>query len=455
MPICASGFGNNDHWWLAAIGRLEARLDREQRDRATLTGVQADPARHDAATIARSWPRRISHGHRPSSMRPPDVSPLRASYRQPLWILMAIAGPRAADRIGQPGEPAAGAGHRAPREFAVRLALGGSRGRVLQQVLVESVLLAVLGSIAAVGVAFAVSQSIPPLISTAVDRIYLDLALDWRVFGFTTALAVATALIFGSAPALRAARTSLRPGRRARQRRQRRAWPSGVRWWRCKSRSRWCCSSAACCSCGPSRTCRRTIPALHHAGVVIAIGILPRAPVSGRAARADAYRALDDRSSACPACMNARGGLHDADGRLDSATPTSSPIGASRAVPTATSSAPRYFETLGTPFIAGRDFDARDVPGSAARGDRERGIRVEVSTTGDAVGRHFTIPSDSGGPGEQYEIIGVVGDQKYLDLRERHARILYHRFVATAAAASHTTLRDSSTAAHRARRSAR
>ena len=78
---------------------------------------------------------------------------------------------------------------------------------MLQQVLTESLLLAALGSIAALGVAFAVSQSIPPLMSTVVDRIHLDLSMDWRVFGFTSAAGLATALVFGLAPALRLAGT--------------------------------------------------------------------------------------------------------------------------------------------------------------------------------------------------------------------------------------------------------
>ena len=76
---------------------------------------------------------------------------------------------------------------------------------MLQQVLTESLLLAALGSIAALGVAVAVSRSIPPLISTVVDRIHLDLSMDWRVFGFTSAAGLVTALVFGLAPALRLA----------------------------------------------------------------------------------------------------------------------------------------------------------------------------------------------------------------------------------------------------------
>ena len=86
---------------------------------------------------------------------------------------------------------------------------------MLQQVLTESLLLAALGSIAALGVAIAVSQSIPPLMSTVVDRIHLDLSMDWRVFGFTSAVGLATALVFGLAPALRLASTPVVSGGRS------------------------------------------------------------------------------------------------------------------------------------------------------------------------------------------------------------------------------------------------
>src|SRR4030095_13738289 len=68
---------------------------------------------------------------------------------------------------------------------------------------------AVLGSLAALGVAAIVSQSIPPLISTGIDRVHLNLSIDWRLFGFTALVGVLTAVIFGTAPALQAARSSL------------------------------------------------------------------------------------------------------------------------------------------------------------------------------------------------------------------------------------------------------
>ncbi len=119
------------------------------------------------------------------------VSPLRRSYARPLWILMAVAGLVLLIASVNLANLLLARATARRQEFAVRLAIGGTRGRVLQQVLTESLLLAALGSIAALGVAVAVSRSIPPLISTVVDRIHLDLSMDWRVFGFTTAAGTA------------------------------------------------------------------------------------------------------------------------------------------------------------------------------------------------------------------------------------------------------------------------
>ena len=88
-------------------------------------------------------------------------------------------------------------------ELTMRLALGASRFRIARQLLVESLLLAVTG--AALGLAFAQwgSHLIVAQLSTPRSTVVLDLALDWRVVGFTALVAVTTALLFGIAPALR------------------------------------------------------------------------------------------------------------------------------------------------------------------------------------------------------------------------------------------------------------
>jgi predicted permease len=93
-------------------------------------------------------------------------------------------------------------------EMSVRLALGSSRWQLARQLLAESLLLSGLG--AAAGLVFAswASRVVVASLSTPDTRVTLDLSLDWRVLGVTTAMAVLTAVLFGTGPAFRASRAA-------------------------------------------------------------------------------------------------------------------------------------------------------------------------------------------------------------------------------------------------------
>jgi putative ABC transport system permease protein len=91
-------------------------------------------------------------------------------------------------------------------EFSVRLALGASRGRLARQLLTESLLLATGGAIAGLALAHWGSRMLIAQLSTWAYTAVVDLSLDWRVLGITGATTIATAVLFGIAPAFRAAR---------------------------------------------------------------------------------------------------------------------------------------------------------------------------------------------------------------------------------------------------------
>ncbi len=98
------------------------------------------------------------------------------------------------------------------REFAIRAALGAGRGRIVRQLLTESVLLAVAGGVCGLGVGFGGVRLLLKFSPPGLPRVGENgaaIGLDWRVLGFTLGVSLLTGIVFGLFPALSAARTDL------------------------------------------------------------------------------------------------------------------------------------------------------------------------------------------------------------------------------------------------------
>src|SRR5262249_55261269 len=123
------------------------------------------------------------------------VSRLREEYDRSLWLLLALTGlvlVIACANLSNLMLARAGARE---REFAVRLALCAGRGRLLSQTLTEGLLLAVLGASGGLALATVLSRAILHFLETDGNPLQLDLALDWRMLVFTTAIASLTCLL--------------------------------------------------------------------------------------------------------------------------------------------------------------------------------------------------------------------------------------------------------------------
>lgn len=93
------------------------------------------------------------------------------------------------------------------REFAVRAAIGGARGRLMRQLLTENVALALVGGAAGTALAYTVLRVVTPALLPRTPA-WMHVVLDWRSLGFALGASMATGIVFGIAPALHLAATS-------------------------------------------------------------------------------------------------------------------------------------------------------------------------------------------------------------------------------------------------------
>jgi putative ABC transport system permease protein len=150
----------------------------------------------------------------PAATGSSDRSKLRLRYERPLVTLSIVIGLVLLVACGNISNLLLARAAARRYEMSVRLALGAPRWRLVRQLIVEHLLMGGVG--AALGLVFAVwaSKALVAQLSTTGDPvfagtpIFLDLSLDWRVLAFTVAAGAGTAIVFGTAPALGAARIS-------------------------------------------------------------------------------------------------------------------------------------------------------------------------------------------------------------------------------------------------------
>lgn len=134
------------------------------------------------------------------------ASTLRERFAEPLFVLFAVVGAVLLIACANLANLLLARATARQREISVRMALGAGRGRLVRQLLTESLLLSLMGGVAGLFIARIVGQGLTRLASSPDDPIQLAAVLDAKVLAFTAFLTILTALLFGIAPALRATR---------------------------------------------------------------------------------------------------------------------------------------------------------------------------------------------------------------------------------------------------------
>jgi putative ABC transport system permease protein len=190
------------NFWLRVLARPSAGVSIPQAT-ARLNAVWAQISE---PVIAPHWPasRRKAMADSVFQLSPGGTgwTYLREVYRKPLFVLMAVVSLVLLIACANVASLLLARASARQREIAVRLAIGAGRARIVRQLLIESTLLSLVGAAVGVGLAGVSGRFLVSLISTGPAQIAFDLTPNWRVLGFTSAVAIATGVLFGVAPAL-------------------------------------------------------------------------------------------------------------------------------------------------------------------------------------------------------------------------------------------------------------
>ncbi|HEV3316064.1 MAG TPA: ABC transporter permease [Candidatus Angelobacter sp.] len=411
--------------WVAAYGRLKPGISGQQAQSSL------QPLLHSILQmeVQQADFRQFSDEDRQQLLRnrievlPGSDSRLGNNMRGPLWILFALTGAVLLLACANLANLMLARATAREREIAVRLVIGAGRGRIVRQLMVETLLLSGAGAAVGLALAFLADRLLIRMYLPATEaaEFVVSPIPDWRVLGFAFGMLLVTLLAFGLMPALRASRTEA-----ARSLKER----SGT-------------GSAA------SVSLRRMFVAAQVAmsllllvGAGLFVQTLRNLQSEGPGFPTDRLLEFDLNPSLNGYSNQQTESFFE---RLNvelRAMPGVSSVGLSamprfkgyawqnaivgdkfsgepqQEQPVLTEVGPNYFSTLGIPILEGREFTDQDR-GPQKYGVINQSFAKRYLPPGDPIGRRFGLVDDQD-PAHQpdIQVVGVIPDMKYRDLRE-------------------------------------
>jgi predicted permease len=350
---------------------------------------------------------------------------MRRQYEKPLWVLTGVVGLvlliACANLAGLLTARAASR----QKEIAIRLAVGSSRGRMVRQLLTESLVLAAAGGAVGIGLAVLMVKGLLAFLPATLTGYGISSSPDWRMMAFTFGLSLVTGIAFGLAPALDSTRpdiaTTLKDQAGS-------VVGSGVRVGIRKALVTVQVSLSLLLLIGAGLFLRslgnlRLLDPGFRTGNLIQFLVNPRSLGYDPARTRGFFLRMEER-------LRSLGGVESAglasvgvltgnewdnwvtiEGRPRK--PGEEPLD-----PHFNAVSPGYFHAMGMHILAGRDFTLKDAFGAPRVAVVNASFAKRCFGDEVAVGRHFGQGSDPNTP-TAIEIVGVVNDTRYESLRDR------------------------------------
>lgn len=357
-------------------------------------------------------------------------SPLRVRYASPLSVLLGLTAVLLTIACVNLSSLLLSRAVAREQQLAICLALGATRGRLVQQLLVESLLLSCIGAIAAVPFAWWASRALTATIWTSNAPLLISVTPDVRVLSLTAAIAIATGLIVGVLPALAATRTQAQVGLQP----ARAVTATKSSWGKTllvaqvalslallfgaglltKTLANLRAIDVGTYTSGMLWTRVTSIPggyrsfdeATYYPELVRRLAALPGIESVGLSRMFPAYLAFNQNAMLQPVALTDLASGSDEVGAIVDEVVS-----------------PGFFHTVGISFIDGRDFTWRDDRQSPGVAVISASLQRRLFPTGRAIGQRIRIGSDP--KLRTIEVVGIVTDAAIGNLRDPHVPVVF------------------------------
>jgi predicted permease len=431
-----NGLDNRKDYWAKLIGRLKPGMTREHAEAGLL--VTYKPLLETEAPLQKNFSKETLDRFVSKKIELADGAQgrqvLQADAGQPLKILMGMVGLVLLIACANVANLLIARSAGRQKEIAVRLSLGADRWRLMRQLLVESMMLALLGGCLGLLVATWTQAGLVQLLSADTSMSNLSSQLDARVLAFNFGLAILTALLFGFVPSLKASRPDLNTTLKDLGG----SVSSGIAQVRFRKGLVVAQMALTVLLVVAAGLFAHSLYNLHQVelGVrtdrLVQFSIAPELNSYTPPRTIALFQQLEDSLSGLPGVDGVSASTIGAfEGNTWNSNVTVEgyePKEGEDMHPSINSVAPRYFSTMGTPLLAGRDFTRQDAATAPKVVIINELFAKKWFAGRDPIGRKIAFGS---GPGTklEMEIVGVVKDFKHSGVRSNVRPFVFYPYM--------------------------